>query len=263
MCMARGIGKLLAASLVAQPTFAEALLPAGSKEGAELLAWWLEAGYIVGDRHQNFSRGHHIPEDEPVEPGEAESSPLSAWFYKHEGLKPQIQKWRHYFDIYHWHFQHLRGLPKINMLVIGVASGGEVDMWRKYFGPGLRYIGIDYNPGCKTVETIYNSDGVRIIIGDQIRWTFLMEIRKAFIGEGLHIILDDGSHMPMAQLVSFKMLFSLLLPYGVYLVEDVAGNGEFRSESFLDYCNSPDYLPAAVLQFCRPFVEHAFLGNVQ
>jgi hypothetical protein len=37
------------------------------------------------------------------------------------------------------------------MLEIGVQSGGSLEMWKSYFGPNLRYYGVDINPYTKVL----------------------------------------------------------------------------------------------------------------
>src|SRR5215472_13475880 len=44
-----------------------------------------------------------------------------------------IWKYTHYFDIYERHFSRFRG-REVNVLEIGVYSGGSLEMWRDYFG---------------------------------------------------------------------------------------------------------------------------------
>ena len=38
-----------------------------------------------------------------------------------------------YFDIYHHHLREFRN-QKVNILEIGVYSGGSLGMWQQYFG---------------------------------------------------------------------------------------------------------------------------------
>ncbi len=69
------------------------------------------------------------------------SNPLRAFFdSRKEGRG--IWKWDHYFDVYHRHFGKFVGRD-VNVLEIGVYSGGSLEMWKAYFGPRCRIYGVD------------------------------------------------------------------------------------------------------------------------
>jgi hypothetical protein len=55
---------------------------------------------------------------------------------------PGIWKWRHYFEIYDRHFEKFRN-KEVNILEIGIYSGGSLGMWKAYFGPRCRVYGVD------------------------------------------------------------------------------------------------------------------------
>ena len=63
----------------------------------------------------------------------------------------RLNKWKHYFEIYDRHFSRFRE-REISVLEIGVADGGSLEIWRRYFGPKARIVGLDINPGCKAFE---------------------------------------------------------------------------------------------------------------
>lgn len=121
------------------------------------------------------------------------------------------------------------------MLVIGVQSGGEIGMWRDYFGPGLKFFGVDINPACKTLEKTY--PGITIMTGDQGDANFMNGPLKQTVPQPVHIIIDDGSHFSKHQISTFDNLFWMLDPNeGVYIIEDTATsysdpNSVFRRDS--------------------------------
>src|SRR6185436_388571 len=67
----------------------------------------------------------------------------------HTGAR--ANKWQHYFEIYDRHFARFRG-REITVLEVGVAGGGSLEIWRSYFGPKARIVGMDINPDCKSCE---------------------------------------------------------------------------------------------------------------
>ena len=53
-----------------------------------------------------------------------------------------IHKWKHYFPIYERHFQDFVSKP-VTFIEIGCGQGGSLAMWKRYFGPHARIIGIE------------------------------------------------------------------------------------------------------------------------
>ena len=72
-----------------------------------------------------------------------------------------------YFEIYDDLFKKYRG-KNITFVEIGVLSGGSLFMWREFFGPEARIIGVDLNPNAKKWE----EEGFEIFIGSQSDETF-------------------------------------------------------------------------------------------
>jgi hypothetical protein len=127
-----------------------------------------------------------------------------------------IWKWRHYFDTYDRHFSRFRGL-EVHVLEIGVYSGGSLDMWRDYFGPKARIYGVDIESACQA----YESDGVRIFIGDQTDRAFWHRFRTEV--PSLDIVIDDGGHLYDQQRITLEELLPHVRPGGVYVCEDIHG----------------------------------------
>lgn len=172
---------------------------------------------------------------EPAGPGEAlrstEPNPLREYFERNPGRL--IHKWLHYFDVYHRHFAAYRGRP-ITVVELGVYHGGSLQMWKHYFGPQARVVGVDINPACKALE----EDQIEIHIGDQGDAAFLRRLCSD-VGE-FHILIDDGGHLMRQQIVTFGEMFPRLAADGTYLVEDLHtsywpeyGGGYKRSAAWL------------------------------
>ena len=129
---------------------------------------------------------------------------------------PGIWKWTHYLDAYHWHFDRFRE-TELNLLEIGVYSGGSLTMWREYFGERCFVHGIDLEPACKSYET----ENVRIYIGDQESREFWAKFRD-MVPE-IQILIDDGGHTPEQQMVTLEEMLPYM-PYGsIYVCEDIHG----------------------------------------
>jgi SAM-dependent methyltransferase len=165
-------------------------------------------------------RGVAFAEAWPTAEGDAlrdDGNPLRAFFHaRTEGRG--IWKWEHYFDVYHRHFERFRG-KDVHILEIGIYSGGSLDMWHDYFGPGCHVYGVDIEPACLS----YQDDRTTIFIGDQQD----RDLWRRFRSEVPHldIVVDDGGHHPDQQAASLEELLPHLRPGGVYLVEDVHGVG--------------------------------------
>src|SRR5690348_13526202 len=171
-------------------------------------------------------------------------------FDKHNGRL--INKWDHYFEVYDRHFSKYRG-KSINMLEIGVSHGGSLELWKKFFGDGLKIYAIDVNPECKKFE----DSQVKIFIGSQSDANFLNAVIKEI--PQLDIIIDDGGHTMKQQIVSFEVLYKHLLPNGVYLCEDTHtsywyeyGGGLHKKGTFIEYAKSMiDYLNAWHIKYSQ------------
>lgn len=145
-----------------------------------------------------------------------------------------LHKWAHYFDIYERHFERFRGKSP-TMLEIGVAGGGSLAMWREYFGPGARIVGLDIRPDCKAHE----GEQIEVFIGSQDDPAIINEIVERY--PKFDIILDDGSHKMEHLSATFDLLYSHVKPNGVYFVEDLHtcywdeyGGGLRREGSFIE-----------------------------
>ncbi len=125
-----------------------------------------------------------------------------------------IHKWEHYFPIYERHFSPWRG-KSLTFLEIGVARGGSLPMWRRYFGPLATVVGLDIDARCREHE----ENGVSVRIGNQSDPAFLNEVIQEFGPPD--VVLDDGSHRMDDLLASFSHLYPLVSKNGVYMVEDL------------------------------------------
>ena len=102
---------------------------------------------------------------------------------------------------------------KMNMLEIGVDELRSLKMWLDYF-PNATIYGMDIHKK----EYTYNRG--MIFQGDQSKKKDLKKVVKN-IGK-CKFIIDDGSHVPSHQLLSFNYLFKECLDFGgIYIIEDI------------------------------------------
>ena len=156
-----------------------------------------------------------------------------------------LNKWMHYFETYDRHFKKYRG-KEVTIMEIGVAQGGSLRMWKNYFGDKAKIYGIDLNPNCKQFE----EENVEVIIGSQSDRNFLRQLKKQV--PKLDILIDDGGHTMIQQIVSFEELYDHIKEDGVYLCEDLHtsyelrfGGGHKRRGTYIEYTkNFIDYLNA-------------------
>jgi len=125
-----------------------------------------------------------------------------------------IWKWNHYFDIYDSHLRKFKG-KKINILEIGVYSGGSIEMWLSYFGAGSMVYGVDIEESCK----YYEDDNVRIYIGDQQDREFWKRLKLEC--PLFDVVIDDGGHEAKQQIVTLEELLPHIKEGGVYICEDI------------------------------------------
>jgi SAM-dependent methyltransferase len=145
-----------------------------------------------------------------------------------------IHKWKHYFPAYEAHFARYVNRPFL-FLEIGCGRGGSAQMWKRYFGPHVRIVGLDINPEC----TQFEEDQIAVRIGSQSDTAFLQQVLDEFGTPD--IVLDDGSHRMNDVVETFQFLYDKTAKDGVYMVEDLHtaywdefGGGLGRDGSFIE-----------------------------
>jgi hypothetical protein len=184
----------------------------------------------------------------------ATANPLKNFFNERRAGRG-IDKWVHYFDIYHRHLAKFVGRD-MSLLEIGVYSGGSLEMWRQYFGERCRVYGVDLQEACK----VYENEYTRIFVGDQADPGFW----RAFVRDVPHVdvLIDDGGHRVEQQIATLEALLPRIRPGGVYLCEDIHGihNG-FAAylQGFVKHLNAIQHgAPGAVI----PSSLQRWIGSV-
>ena len=139
-------------------------------------------------------------------------------FYKVEGLVRLYQKF----------FESRPEFVPHNIFELGIFDGGSTAFWYEVFHPE-KIVAIDLldredNPYFrkyiasrqleKKVRTYWRTNQA-----DKAR---LLEIASQEFHAPLDLVIDDCSHMYMPTLASFEVLFPLLRPGGLYIIEDWA-----------------------------------------
>jgi len=183
-------------------------------------------------RGLNFSQRWHIsafnktqPACLRTPPAIPASNPLMEYFMEHKEGRG-IWKWKHYFEIYQKHFQKFIG-NEVYILEIGIYSGGSLEMWRHYFGSQCHVYGVDIEEACR----VYENEYTQIFIGDQAD-PKLWKLVKERVPK-IDILIDDGGHQTMQQIITLEEMLPFITPGGIYLCEDIIGiHNRFTSYLF-------------------------------
>ena len=139
------------------------------------------------------------------------TNPLFAFFVANRSGR-QLDKWPHYFPVYHRHLAPFRERA-VKVLEIGVYRGGGLAMLRHYLGAAAHVVGIDID-----TAAVRAAEGYTVELGDQEDVEFLREVSRRH--GPWDIVIDDGGHRMRQQIASVETLFPELSDGGVYVVED-------------------------------------------
>jgi len=141
-------------------------------------------------------------------------------------------KYTNYFHIYDELFKNFID-EEIVFVEVGVSNGGSLFMWRDFFGPKARIIGIDFNPTAKKWE----QNGFEIFIGNQADPNFWKEFYLN-VGE-IDILVDDGGHTNDQQIQTLSHSYKNIKKGGLIVVEDTHSSyiKEFGNPSPYSFIN--------------------------
>lgn len=139
-----------------------------------------------------------------------------------------------YFPIYQALFEPYRAIADLTFVEIGVMDGGSLAMWREFFGPKARIIGIDQNPAAEKMR----EQGFEIFVGDQASSEFWQKFYRE-VGP-IDVLIDDGGHTNRQQIVTVECALNHIRDGGTILVEDVVTSylkawGNPSRYSFMNY----------------------------
>lgn len=131
--------------------------------------------------------------------------------------------YHHRYDRFYPRFLESLREESFNMLEIGADRNMSMHMWKEYF-PFASIYGLD-------IGYEYYDDRFRVFKGDQSNVDDLNMLVDNI--KECQFIIDDGSHHPEHQFSTFTKLFrELLLPGGIYIIEDIETN-YWRSDAEL------------------------------
>lgn len=132
------------------------------------------------------------------------------------------------------------GFPGTMPHVQDYIAGASLFMWEEYFEDAEIYAA-DIRP-----ELLINRGRIHSVVADQSNEQSLRGIEEAF-GRDFDVIIEDGSHDSNHQILAAKILVPLLVPGGIYVIEDVeqpaqiAGSLPWRCElhefNTAQFCN--------------------------
>jgi hypothetical protein len=120
-----------------------------------------------------------------------------------------------YIPIYEKLFQHRKDTV-LNLLEIGIGAGGSLKLWNDYF-PNATIYGIDPN---YYIEDLDRFSRIHQINDDAYSTTC---IQQNFVAKDIRfdIVIDDGPHNKLSQMMAMELYFPLLTEDGIIIVEDV------------------------------------------
>ena len=155
-------------------------------------------------------------------------------------LNQKSKKIDSYFAVYDQLFERFKDKKNLTLVEIGVLNGGSLIMWREFFGPEARIIGIDASPTATTMR----ERGFEIYIGDQgceASW------RDFFSQVGsIDILIDDGGHTNKQQITTVASALPHINDGGLIIVEDIG-------TSYLPQYGNPSRY--SFMRFCERIVE--------
>jgi hypothetical protein len=172
-------------------------------------------------------------------------------FYK---LKLLSKKWENYFDVYDKILLPYVGKnPK--MLEIGVAHGGSLELWLKYFDNAVEMYAVDINKDFLDYKFDVKVNYACVDQGSKEHWDAYLKDKPNF-----DIIIDDGSHDSNHQITTLITLFSKLADGGIYVIEDTHtsywsawGGGLQKQGTFIEFAKGlVDFLHAPHIRESAP-----------
>lgn len=169
--------------------------------------------------------------------------------FKTLGIDANTDKVTHhgYDRFYSRYLDDLRS-SATGMLEIGIYYQNSIMLWKKYFERAHIY-GVDID------EKKIDDDRVTVFKGDQSNIDSLNNIVSS-IDHPIQFIIDDGSHIPEHQILTFNVFFEKLLqPGGVYIVEDIETSYWSHGGLYGYYTNYGYRHPNSFIEKVKPIID--------
>lgn len=126
----------------------------------------------------------------------------------------KASNYHNYTEIYARYFEPLKDKP-IKFLEIGIFKGSSVKLWEDYFKQAeLHFMDI-------TLERVeYSAQRSKYHVANQENPQDLAKFIHETGGQ-FDVIIDDGGHTMLQQIVSFIYLFPQIKSGGMYIIEDL------------------------------------------
>ena len=116
-------------------------------------------------------------------------------------------------QIYEPYMAPMRTRPRGLVCELGVSGGGSLSMWSEYFGWPV--LGVDVQANC--TQYIDHKREIDVLVAGQDA----PEVHDAVKARGgADVILDDAAHLTELMVRSFSLLWPLVKPGGLYIIED-------------------------------------------
>ncbi|GMH49206.1 hypothetical protein TrVE_jg11135 [Triparma verrucosa] len=158
------------------------------------------------------------------------SSSLGCLFLTHGTDKGWAHGYNRVYERILKEVKERNGARGVRLLEVGVFRGSSMKVWEEYFSQDRsRFYGLSYG-----AETFYSPDVAEsneyvpedplnskttLFYGSQSEVTDLENIKSQL--PRLDVIIDDGSHDPLDQRLTFEVLFDKLVDGGLYVIEDI------------------------------------------
>lgn len=152
-----------------------------------------------------------------------------------------------------FYYNHFKDLKHPIILEIGAWKGASIKMYNEFFNGDCEIYCIDIDPS-RDVSGL--GDNVHFFVVDQGDINQLKNFVLEMGDVKFDIILDDGSHQMMHQMLTYSVFRKLLKPDGMYIMEDL-------HTSFLESwgSNYGDEKATTTLDFFISFIPFEFFTD--
>ncbi len=173
---------------------------------------------------------------------------LGRWYGTNKASDKQL-----YTPLYAMHLGPLRRRP-LRLLEVGIggygagvqAGGASLRMWRTWM-PKAEVAGIDLD------DRDFRERRISTFAGNQTDGEFLRRV-EATAGP-FDVVIDDGSHVSSDIAATFDVLWPLLRPGGVYVIEDLG------TSYLAEFGGGPPGTPGTSMEMLKQLIDQPTCGG--